>query len=110
MLYCRLLYMIWPDLKYETVVLIWLSCLKLHPLQLISSGTTYLPLLDFIFMAVGELDYITTTKCMVYLFYQIPPHIVIECASKISSYSGVNLNRQDKYTHIDILYVCTCVI
>ena len=53
--------------------------------------------MDFIFMTVGEPDYITTTKCIVYLFYQIPPYIVIECASKISSYSGVNLNRQDKY-------------
>ena len=82
-----------PVVNYETVVLIWLSC----PLQLINSGTTYLSLLDFIFMAVGEPDYITTAKCIVYLFNQIPPHIVIECASKISSYSGVNLNRQDKY-------------
>ena len=53
--------------------------------------------MDFIFMTVGEPDYITTIKCIVYLFYQIPPYIVIECASKISSYSGVNLNRQDKY-------------
>ena len=92
--------MIWPVVDYnETVVLIWLSCPMLHTLQLINSGTTYLSLLDFIFMAVGvgEPDYITTAKCIVYLFNQIPPHIVIECASKISSYSGVNLNRQDKY-------------
>ena len=86
-----------PVVNYETVVLIWLSCPMLHPLQLINSGTTYLSLLDFIFMAVGEPDYITTAKCIVYLFNQIPPHIVIECASKISSYCGVNLNRRDKY-------------
>ena len=75
----------------------WDGCIDLVVMSYVApSGTTYLPL-DFIFMAVGEPDYITTTKCLVYLFYQIPPYIIIECASKISSYSGVNLNRYDKY-------------